>query len=157
MHKQKLYSSLKYLDCECYENGSTSVNCDEAGRCDCKTNIGGVKCDNYHVHQIWWVSPRLIRLHWYTAQHWHWRGTCVQRAEIWRCCWQLSLLQHIREIWWSLSWTTVRILWTLQFKRHNQENGESMERYITVLRKTPHGLTTRGTFWWSAREDDGKA
>merc|ERR1712113_1180523 len=33
-------------DCQCNENGSTSVNCDEAGRCDCKTNIGGDKCAN---------------------------------------------------------------------------------------------------------------
>ena len=44
-NEQKPYSSLKYLDCQCNENGSTSLNCDKAGKCDCKTNIGGDKCE----------------------------------------------------------------------------------------------------------------
>ena len=35
----------KSQDCDCTENGSINQECDDNGQCNCKDNVGGMKCD----------------------------------------------------------------------------------------------------------------
>ena len=36
---------LSITACECNEEGSTDISCNEDGKCSCKPNINGEKCD----------------------------------------------------------------------------------------------------------------
>ena len=40
-----VYEFENVLACGCNDEGSVSTSCDSNGRCDCKTNVIGTKCD----------------------------------------------------------------------------------------------------------------
>ena len=42
---------LFIADCRCNSKGSDTGRCNESGKCECKTNIGGFKCDRCAADQ----------------------------------------------------------------------------------------------------------
>ena len=37
--------TISFADCECNMNGSRTAICNDAGKCDCYSNVVGDKCD----------------------------------------------------------------------------------------------------------------
>ena len=114
--------SFYLLDCDCNQEGSNSVACDNNGKCSCKSNITGNKCQkciegfvgfpdcqSRFILQYFWKKfshSTIILLIWTILRVWvHWR----------RC------------LWWYLQWADRKlfllywILWRYLWNKKNQE------------------------------------
>ena len=48
----KYFKYLCFQDCECDEEGSLGINCDDKGMCSCKEGVTGDRCSRCNIDQF---------------------------------------------------------------------------------------------------------